>query len=147
MDHLWSSRSAFVILQENTEEKFKFKWIAYRTVAENLRVWKWHMAIALYFFSLYWHFMKIITLPICRLSTQFSATKEGFKALWTWCFLPSFRCTSSAAPVTHPGTTRIHKRVPKYRSIWCIYDILNSFCRHPVCTLKKPRTVRRTPII
>ena len=39
--HLWFSRSALVVLQKNTEEKLKFKWIA-----ENLRVWKWHMAIA-----------------------------------------------------------------------------------------------------
>ena len=34
---------------KQTEEKIKFKWIAYRTIAENLRVWKWHMIIAFYF--------------------------------------------------------------------------------------------------
>ena len=33
-----------------TVEKFKFKWFAYHITAENLRVWKWHMAIAFHFF-------------------------------------------------------------------------------------------------
>ena len=32
-----------------TEEKIKFKRIAYRAIAENLRIWKWHMAIAFNF--------------------------------------------------------------------------------------------------
>ena len=34
---------------EKTEEKIKFKWIAYNTIAENPKVWKWHMAIAFHF--------------------------------------------------------------------------------------------------
>ena len=38
--HLWSSRSALVVLQKNTEEKFKFQRIAYHNIAVNLRVWK-----------------------------------------------------------------------------------------------------------
>ena len=61
---------------------------------------------------LYWHFMKFITLPIYRLPTLLLATKEGFKALWTWCFSPYFPCTSDAAPVTQPGTTRFYNCVP-----------------------------------
>jgi hypothetical protein len=92
---------------KQTEEKIQFKWIAYHTITENLRVWKLHMAIAFHFFSQYWHFIKFITLPNYRLPTLLSATKEGFKALWPWCFLPPFPCTSGAAPVTQPGTTRV----------------------------------------
>ena len=62
--------------------------------------------------SQYWHFKKFIILPIYRLPNLLSATKEGFKALWMWCFL----CTFGAAPVTQPGTTGIHNREPKYRT-------------------------------
>ena len=109
---------------KKTEWKIIFKWIAYDTVTENLRVWKWHMAIAFHFFSQYWHFMKFITLLIYRLPSLLSATKEGFKALCTWYFSPSFHCTSGSAPVTQPGTTRIHNRGPKYRTFSCIYDFL-----------------------
>ena len=47
--------------------------------------------------------MKFIILPIYRLPTVLSVTKDGFKALWTWCFSPFFPCTSGAAPVTQPG--------------------------------------------
>ena len=54
-----------------------------------------------------------------------------------------FSCTSSAAPITQPGTTRIHNRGTKYRTVSCIYEILNSF----VDTLKWSHTVRRTPKI
>jgi hypothetical protein len=36
---------------KKTEEKIKFKGIAYHTIAENLRVWKLHMAIVFHFFS------------------------------------------------------------------------------------------------
>ena len=78
-------------------------------------------------FSQYWHSMKFITLPIYRIPTLFSTTKVEFKTLWTWCFSPSFLCTSGDAPVSQPGTTRIHNRGPKYRTFSCIYDILNSF--------------------
>jgi hypothetical protein len=46
---------------KKTEEKIKFKWIAYHTIAENLKVWKLHMAIVFHFFPQYWHFMKFIT--------------------------------------------------------------------------------------
>jgi hypothetical protein len=99
---------------KKTEQKMKFKWIAYHTVAENLRIWKLHMAIFFHFFSQYWHFIKFITLPAYRLPTLVSATKEGFKALWPWCFSPSFPCTSGAAPVTQPGTTRIHNGGPSF---------------------------------
>ena len=77
-------------------------------------------------FSQYRHFMKFITLPMYRFPTLLSATKEEFKALWTFCF----PCISGAAPVTQPGTTRIHNRWPKYRTFSCIYDILNSFANN-----------------
>ena len=43
-------------------------------------------------------FMEFITLSIYRLSILLSPTKEGLKALWTWCF-PR---TSGAAPITLP---------------------------------------------
>ena len=112
---------------KNTEEKFKFKRIAYHTIPENIRVWKWHMAIAFHFFFQYWLFIKLITLPIYRLPTLLSGTNEGFKTRWRWCFSPSFPCTSGATPVTQPGTTRIHNRGPKYQTFSCIYDILNSY--------------------
>ena len=104
------------------EQKFKFKWIAYHTILENLRIWKRHMAIAFHFFSQYWKFIKFITLPIYRFPTLLSATKEAFKALWTW----YFPCTSGAAPVTQSGTTRIHNREPKYRTfhVFITYLIL-----------------------
>jgi hypothetical protein len=62
---------------KKTEEEIKFKWIAYHTIAENLRVWKLHMAIVFHFFSQHWHFMKFITLPAYRLPTLLSATKVG----------------------------------------------------------------------
>ena len=75
------------------------------------------------FFSQYRHFMKFITLPINRLPTLLSETKQGYKTLWTWCF----PCTSGAAPVTQPWTTRIRNRGPKYRTFSCIYDFLDSF--------------------
>ena len=71
--------------------------------------------------------MKFITLPIYRLPTLLSATKEGFKALQTWRFSPSFPCTSYAAPAIYPVTTRIHNRGPKYRTFSCNFSILNSF--------------------
>jgi hypothetical protein len=48
-DHKWSSRCAFVVLQKD-RRKTKFKWIAYHTIAENLRVWKLHIAIFFHFF-------------------------------------------------------------------------------------------------
>ena len=88
----------------------KIKRIAYHTIAENLRVWKWHTAIVFHFFSQYWHFMKFPTLPIYRLPTLLSTKNEEFKALWTKCFSPSFPCTSCAAPVTQPVNTRIYNR-------------------------------------
>ena len=94
--------------------------LQYHSIIENLRVWKWHMAIAYDFFFQYWHFIKFINL-------SHSATKAGFKALWTWCFLPSFPCTSGAAAVTQPGTIQIQNRGPKYWTFSCIYDILNNF--------------------
>jgi hypothetical protein len=34
---------------KKTEEKIKFKWIEYHTIAENLRVWKLQMAIVFHF--------------------------------------------------------------------------------------------------
>ena len=74
-------------------------------------------------FSQYWHFMKFITLHRYRLPTLLLEAKERFKALWTWCC----PCTSGAAPVTQPGTTRIHNSEPKYRTFSYIYDIVNSF--------------------
>jgi hypothetical protein len=86
------------------KEKIKFKLISYHTIAENIRVWKLQMAVVFRVFSQYWHFMKIITLPAYRLPTLLSATNEGFKALWPWCFSQSFPCKSGAAVVTHPGT-------------------------------------------
>ena len=102
--------------------KITFKLICITLTAENLRVWKWHMTIAFHFFSQYWHFMKFIILPLYQIPTLFS-TKEGFKALWMWCFSPSFPCTSGAAPVTQRGTIQIHNRGPKYWTFPCIYDI------------------------
>ena len=33
----WSSRSDHVVLQKNTKQKLKFKWIACHTIAENLK--------------------------------------------------------------------------------------------------------------
>ena len=78
-------------------------------------------------FSQYWHFMKFITLPIYRLPTLLSGTKEVFEALSMWCFSPSFPYTSGDAPVTQPETIRIHNKGPEYRIFSCIYDILNSF--------------------
>ena len=98
-----------------SKNKKDFIWIAYHTTAENLRVWKWHMTITFHLFCQYSHFMKFIIL-----SPLLSATKEGFKALWTWCFSPSFPCTSGAAPVTQPGTTRYHNRGTKYQTSSCI---------------------------
>ena len=47
--------------------------------------------------------MKFITLPIYRLATLLSTTKERFKALWTLCFSPSFPCISGAAPAPNQG--------------------------------------------
>ena len=87
------------------------------------------MAIAFYFFSQYWHFIKFSILLIYRFPTLLSTTKEGFKALWTWCLTSYFPCISGAARVTQPGTPRpqIHNRGPKYRTYSCVYDILNSF--------------------
>ena len=73
---LWTSRSALVVLKKH---KVKLKWIAYCTIAENLRVWRWHMAIAFYFFSQYSHLWNLLPLPIYRFPTLLSATKEGFK--------------------------------------------------------------------
>ena len=120
--------------KKNTEEKFKFKWSAYHSTAENLRVWKWHMATHFHIFSLYWYFMKFNSLSIYRFPTLLSAIKEGFKVLWTWCFSPFFPCTFGAAPVTQPGTTRIQNRGPMYWTYSCIYGILDSFadtqCAH-----------------
>jgi hypothetical protein len=107
---------------------WSFKKDVHQTIAENFRVWKLHLAIVFHFFSQYWHFMKFITLPAYRLPTPLSATKEGFKALWPWWFSPPFPCASGDAPVTQPGTTRIHNSGPKYRTFFsCIYDSLNSF--------------------
>ena len=68
-------------------------------------------------------FMKLITLLICRLLSLLSATNKRFKALRTWYFRSKF----GAAPITQPGTYRIHNRGPKYWTFSCIYDILNSF--------------------
>ena len=71
--------------------------------------------------------------------TLLSATNEGFKLLWTWCFSPTFLFTCGTAPVTQPGTTWIHKRtkIPNlFMYLW-----------HPVCTLKWLHTARRTLII
>ena len=78
-------------------------------------------------FSQYWHVKKFITLLIYRLPPLLSATKDGFKALWTWCFSPSFPCTSGDEPVTQPGTTRIYNRGPKYRTFHIYNNFLNSF--------------------
>ena len=59
--------------------KLKFKWIAHHTIAENLKVRKWHMAIAFHFSSQCWHFTIFINIHIYRVPTLLSATKEGFK--------------------------------------------------------------------
>ena len=71
-------------------------------------------------------FMKFITVPFYRLPTLLSATKEGFEGLWTWCFSPSFPCTSDTVPTTQTGISRVYNRGPKYRTT-CINDILNNF--------------------
>ena len=94
---------------------FRYRWNC-PTITENLRVWKWHMAVAFHFSpststSILWNF----TLPIYWIATKLSATKDGFP------------CTSGASPVNQSRTTRIHNREPKYRSFSFIYDILNSF--------------------
>ena len=65
-------------------------------------------------------YMKFITLPIYRLPILLSETKEGFKAPWTWCF----PCTSGAAPVTQPGTSRIRNIGPKYRNFHVFMTLL-----------------------
>ena len=108
---------------KKTEEEIKLKLTAYHTIAQNPRVWKWHMAIAFHFFSQYWHFMKFVTLNIYQLPTLLSSSRERYKALWTW-FFP---CTSGTALVTQPETTRSHNRRPKHQTFSCIHDILNRF--------------------
>ena len=113
---------------------------AYLTIAENLRLWKWHMAIAFHF-SPSTDITKLITLPIYRLPTLLSVTKEGLNVLWTWCFSPSFPCTSSAEPVTQPGTTRIHNRGPKYKTFSCNCDNLNIFADAQSALFKGSHTV------
>ena len=85
------------------------------------------MTIAFHFFSQYWHFIKCITLPIYRLPTLLQQQKEGFKAILTWFFSPSFPCTSGAPPVTQSGTTLKDNRGPNYPIFACIYVILSSF--------------------
>ena len=60
----------------------------------------------------------------------FHATKEGFKALWKWCFSPSFPWTSGAKPVTKLETTRINNRGPKYRN-WVQFKALRTWCFSP----------------
>ena len=120
-DHLWSSRPALMVLQKKIEEKINSH---YSWKSQNLEMTHGY---SFHFFSQYWHFIKFITPPVYRLLTLLSATKERFKALWTWCFSSSFPFTSGAAPVTQPGTTRTHNRGTKFRTFSCIYDILNSF--------------------
>ena len=69
--------------------------------------------------------MKFITLPIYRLPTLLSATKEGFKALpYEGGVVTMFFLYIGTAPVTQPGNARTHNRGPKYRTFSCIYDIL-----------------------
>ena len=99
-------------------------------------------------FSQYWYFMKFITLPIYRLPTLLTATKEGFKALWTWCFSPSFICPSGAAPVTQPGTTQFltedQSTEPFHVCLFIPFLIvLPTLSLH----IKMVRTVRRIPVI
>jgi hypothetical protein len=96
-------------------------------MAEILRLWKLHMTIIFHFFSQYWQFMTL-PYPPTDYPLYSQQQKKGFKALWLWCFSPSFPCTSGAAPVTQPGTTRIRNSGPKYRTFFsCIYDFFNSF--------------------
>ena len=62
------SRYVLVVLQ-----KYRKKYsnqLQYHSIIENLRVWKWHMAIAYDFFFQYWHFIKFINLSIYELPTQ-----------------------------------------------------------------------------
>ena len=95
----------------------------YHTIAENLRIWKWHMAVAFHFSPStdVWNLLPYPSTDSPRYSQQ--QKEEGFKTLKTWCFPSSFLYTSGAAPVTQPGTTRIHNRGPKYRTFSYIYDI------------------------
>ena len=102
--------------------KLNLKWIAYHTIAKNLRVLNgtWQLPF---------NFLPVLTLyEICpSTDVRICSLKQNrnSKQFWTWCFSPSFSYASGASPVTHPGITWIENRGPKCRT--CSY-ILNSFC-------------------
>ena len=110
-NHLWSSISALVVLQNYWR---KLKWIACNIIIKISEFGNdtWQSPFT---FLPILTFIEFITLSIYRLPILLSATKEGFKALWTWCFLPYFTSTSIAASVTQAGPPEyiIEQRCPQ----------------------------------
>jgi hypothetical protein len=114
-DCKWSLRSALVVLQKICMSQYSWKSQRLEITHGN------HLSLlpVLTFYEIY---------DPSRLPTVLSATKEGFKALWPWCFSQSFPCTSGTTPVTQPGTAQIHNSGPMYRTFFsCINDFLSSF--------------------
>ena len=117
-NHLWPSRSALVVLQKHRRKnKIQMNRIShYSWKSQSLEMARGNI-LSLFLALLTFY---EIAYP-ARLPTS-QATKS-----WTWCFSPYFPCTSGTAPVTQPGTTRVHNTGLKYQTFPCIYDILNSF--------------------
>ena len=96
MDHQWSSKSVLVILK-----KYRRKIKIQMNCASHCS-WK-SQSFEMTHGNRLSRFLPVLTLyeiyyPI-YLPTSHSTlrTKEGFKALWTWCFSPSFPCKSGTA--------------------------------------------------
>ena len=121
MDHLWSSRSALVVLQKRKRKTEKKNSNSNCVPHYNWKSQSLEMTQGNYL-SL---FVSVLTFnEIYYPPTLLSVTKEWFKALWTWCFSPSYPCTSGAASVTQSGTIWVHNTGPKYRNFYVIMTFL-----------------------
>ena len=92
-DHLWSLWSALEVLK-----KIQMNWIAEILEFGN-GTWQSPFNFSLCT-DILWNLLPYLS---THFPTLLSETKEGFKALWTWCFSSSFLCTSVAAPITRQG--------------------------------------------
>ena len=100
---------------KHTKVKIKLKWITYHTIAESLRVWKWHMAIAVHCSPSTDISLNLIPYPSTDFPLYSHQQKRGLSAMnVVFLAIISLHICRCVASVSQPMTTRIHNRGPNY---------------------------------